>query len=109
MVRVFEIDSRLYWIKINIFFYQNHKVPEKFEKKSITYEFSDDAKDNSEYKNFDSSAFLANICKNAKAEGLSNEHASDFKKLSNSLESKSADELVALYENAKSKCDLARV
>ena len=71
------------------------------------YEFSKENLDDSEYKNFDSGTFLDNICKNAEQEGLDNEHSSEFKKLSNFLKSKSSDELVALYDNAKSKCDIA--
>jgi hypothetical protein len=63
--------------------------------------------DDSEFKNFDANSFLDSICKNVETEGLSNDHSSDFKKLSNNLKSKTTDELVALYDSAKSKCDMA--
>ena len=82
-------------------------VPESFDQQSILFELSDSNLDDSEFKNFDADAFLGNICKNVETEGLSNEHSSDFKKLSNNLKSKTADQLVALYDSAKSKCDMA--
>ena len=84
------------------------KAPESFDKQSITFEFSDDMTDNSDYKRFDMSAYLNRICKQTMTEGLDNQHAADFKLLASFLESKTATELVSMYDNAKSMCELAR-
>lgn len=76
---------------------------------SITFEFDDQIYlDDSEYENFDSASYLNRICQKTMTDGLDREHSRDFKKLSNFLKSKSSSELVTMYNDAKSKCELAR-
>ena len=82
-------------------------VPESTQTQSIIYEFTEKSTDDSEYRNFDISGFMDEICKNAKTLGLNNEHSNNFRYLANNLESKSSKDLADLYQQAKGKCELA--
>jgi len=84
-------------------------VPEQTETKNIMFEFDDETyMDDSVYENFDSSAFLTRICQKTVSEGLHKEHARDFKIFTDYLQSKSTSELLSMYDDAKSQCELAR-
>jgi hypothetical protein len=84
-------------------------VPEQTETRNIVFEFDDETyMDDSVYENFDVSAYLTRICQKTVSEGLHKEHARDFKILTDFLQLKSTSELISMYDNAKSQCELAR-
>ena len=75
--------------------------------KSIVYDMSDSSIDESEFKGFDASAYLNQLCATVDEQALNLEHSANFRLLTKSLSAKSTSELIALYSKYNAVCSLA--
>ena len=74
---------------------------------SITIDLTDLTVDDSEFASFDLPNYFKDLCSNLEQDGLDNQHSNKFRNLVRYLRSKTAADLVKLFDTSKDQCDIA--